>query len=371
MTPQMEELTEWILRFESGRTWYNKLVSDHTKKVFLRRLKLYCNGIRKNPDKLIELKVEGLKAVNTPEEFQAEESLENFLNKSRLTPNMKKGLKIAVLSFYTRNRRSLEPDTAENIDVPEPKKRRPKTCDLIELENGFTYLRDKALLWFVASAPFRDGTIPLLLWGDLKATNDPEIPYYLIIDSSRLKGKGIGKYKGLKQICFIHYLASEKLDGYRKELSWKGYTLKEDDPIFITYKMEGEIKPLSRHSIDSLFAEASLRAWHDLKKKRFSPQNLRSFVQSVMENANINSNMIAPILGYKVKGVDFHYSEHDVAELMEKFRLALPYLLPENIENVKATNRKALSQHEDKLKQAQYRIEELERQIEELPTGCA
>ena len=169
------------------------------------------------------------------------------------------------------------------------------------------------------------------------------------------------------QVGFIHYLAAEKLEAYMKELEWEGYHPKATDPIFIAYNKQGSVKPLSRHSIDALFTEASLRAWHDLRKKRFSPQDLRSYVQSALENAGVNSNMISPILGHKVKGVDSHYSEHDVAELMEKFRLGLSYLLPENIEKVKATNRKALSEHEDKLKQAQYRIEELERQIEELP----
>lgn len=333
----------------------------------MQRLKLYCDGIRKTPDELIELKVEGLKVVNTSKEFQAEGSLETFLTTSSLTPNMKQGLKIAVLSFYAKNRRRLEPDTAENIDVPEPKKRCPKTPDLIELESAFIYLRDKALLWFDASGPFRDGTIPLLLWRDLKATNDREIPYYLIIESSRLKGGGRGKYKGIMQVCFIHYLAAEKLEAYKKELAWKGYHLTEDDPIFIAYNKEGKIKPLSRHSIDAIFAEASLRAWHDLKKKRFSPQDLRSFVQSALENAGINTNIIAPILGHKPKGIDSHYSEHDVAELMVKFRLALPYLLPETIEDAEEANRKELSEQEDRLKRAQWKIAELEHQIQEMP----
>jgi hypothetical protein len=313
------------------------------------------------------LKVEGLKAINTLMEFQAEDELEAFLARCNLTPSMKAGLRIAVLSFYARNRRRLISETGDNFEPPESKTRCPKNCDLPEFENAFRYLRDKALVWFIASAPFRDGTIPLLLWGDLIATNDPEIPYYLLIDSTRLKGKGRGKYKGIKQVGFIHHLAAKKLEAYKKELQWKGYPLTEKDPIFIAYNKEGNVNSLSRHSIDALFTNASLRAWHDLKKKRFSPQDFRSFVQSGMESAGIHPNMIAPILGHKVKGVDFHYSDHDIAELMEKFRSGLPYLLPENIENVKATNRKALTEQENKLLQAQWKIEALEKQIQEMP----
>lgn len=273
-----------------------------------------------------------------------------------------------ILSFESgKTWYNMEPGTAENIEAPEPKKRCPKIHDLIELENAFTSLRDKALLWFDSSAPFRIETITELTWRDLKATNDPEIPYQLIIEASRLKGKGRGKYKGITQVCFIHYLAAKKLEAYKKELSWKGYRLEDGDPIFIPYKKEGKIKPLSKHSIDANFTEASLRAWHDTKKKRFSPQDLRSFVQSAMENAGINPNIIAQILGHKPKGVDSHYSEHDVAELMEKFRLALPYLLPQTIEDAKVASQKELSAQEEKINQQQWKIEQLEHQIEELP----
>jgi len=60
-----------------------------------------------------------------------------------------------------------------------------------------------------------------------------------------------------------------------------------------------------------------------------------------MENAGVNSNIIAPILGHKPKGTDFHYSEHDIKDLMEKFRMALPYLLPQSMEVLKAEAQRA------------------------------
>ncbi len=93
---------------------------------------------------------------------------------------------------------------------------------------------------------------------------------------------------------------------------------------------------MTTNGIEGNFGEASLKAWHDLEKKRFSPQDFRSFVQSALENAGVNPNMIAPLIGHKPKGVDFHYSEHDIQELLEKFKSALPYLLPQTVESVKA-----------------------------------
>jgi hypothetical protein len=138
MSKMTEELTAWLLSYETGKAWYNKLLSNVTKRVYLQQFKRYCDAVNKSPDELIELKIEGLKSINTSREFQAENLLETFLSTSHLTPNMKDAVKTAVLSFYARNRRRLEPDTAENVQVPEPKKRCPSTQDLLELENAFT-----------------------------------------------------------------------------------------------------------------------------------------------------------------------------------------------------------------------------------------
>ena len=46
------------------------------------------------------------------------------------------------------------------------------------------------------------------------------------IESKRLKGSGVGKYKGLKQITFVHKLAYDKLLAYKQEAQKKGYLLK-------------------------------------------------------------------------------------------------------------------------------------------------
>jgi len=131
--------------------------------------------------------------------------------------------------------------------------------DIIELEEAMTYLRDNAILWFLESAPFRKATLTKLLWRDLKSTEtllkqvreaskgqvsrtpeeDKEIaekvPYYLVIESARLKGGGKGRYKGVKQIGFIHAFAAKKLETYKQELKEHKLTTSDDSHIFVTY----------------------------------------------------------------------------------------------------------------------------------------
>jgi len=354
-----DTLQEWILHYESGRIFFNRLSSDVTKRIYLSHFKRYCQAVKKTPDELIQLKIEGLKHLGEPSEYQAENMLETYLATSPMTANMKVHTKTAVMSFYAKNRRRLDPETAANIERNEPQKRCPKTKDVVEMENAMPTQRDKAVLWFIASAPIRDGSVPKLFWRDLKPTHDKEVPYYLRIEGSRLKGAGKGKYKGVKQIAFLHSLAVRKLKSYRIEAKKRGYNLTRDSPIFISYRQQGEIKPLSAYSIHGIFAKASFAAWHDLEKKRFSPQDLRDYVQSAMENAGVNRNIISPILAHKVKGVDKHYSEHDIKDFLENFKKALPYLLPQSIEKIKAES----EEQAQKIAQLEKDVEALESEM--------
>ena len=101
------------------------------------------------------------------------------------------------------------------------------------------------------------------------------------IESARLKGCGKGRYKGIKQITFVHRFASEKLEQYRAEAKQKGYELKDDSPLFIAYYQKGKEKPqkpLTIKGINELFNHVSLAAFGDLEKKRFSIHDLREFL---------------------------------------------------------------------------------------------
>jgi integrase len=367
-----EERTAWINAFASGRTWLNKLPSPHTKKKFTAYFKTYCDAISKTPDELISLKMEGLKSVGTDKEWQAENLLENYFAICDKRPTAKLMIKNAVFSFYKHNRRALEGQTASNVkdETPESKKRKPTLEDLTALETVAHSARDKALIWFIASTSCRVGTVVLLKWKDLKPTENKNVPYVLEVESARLKGSGVGKYKGLKQITFLHKFAYEKLLVYKQE-ALKKYALNEDSPVFIKYWNKGEVEPITFKGINGIFDDLSLRAWGDLETKRFSPHDLREFFQSALESANIQANMISPIMAHKVKGVDQHYSSHDFKELLVKYEIALPYLIPQTVEQVKAELGETKTEYQkqrDTIETQSHRIEHMEEQIERLAT---
>ena len=79
-------------------------------------------------------------------------------------------------------------------------------------------------------------------------------------------------------------------------------------------------------------------------------------MQSALESAGINSNVFAPLITHKPKGVDAHYSSHDITELLIKFKSALAWLLPVTVEKVKSE----LDQTKQELTETEKKYEELE-----------
>jgi hypothetical protein len=78
----------------------------------------------------------------------------------------------------------------------------------------------------------------------------------------------------------LHNLAYTKLEAYKKELIRKEYNITNDSPLFLAYRKQKRISPLLGGAIERLFADASLKAWHELKLNAFLPTILEvSFKQ--------------------------------------------------------------------------------------------
>jgi integrase len=353
---------KWLTSFASGQKWLEKIGSVNTQKIFTDYFKRYCDYVNQTPDQLISLKLLGLQNVGTEKEFIAEDLLETYFRENKgMKPTARLMMKNTVFSFYKHNKRSLEPSTASNIknETFESKKRKPTLEDLEALEKAMRTSRDKALLWFVASSSCRVGTVVLLKWQDLKPTQNANVPYSLEIESARLKGSGKGRYKGIKQITFVHRYASERLEAYKQEAKVKGYDLKEDSPLFIAYYQKGKEKPqnpLTIKGINELFNHVSLSAFGDLEKKRFSIHDLREFFQSAFESAGIQENLISPLMAHKVAGIAQNYSSHDCKELIGKYETALPYLVPKSVSELEIQLEKNEEEQSKRIKFLEQRL---------------
>jgi integrase len=377
---------EWLLSFVSGQNFYDKKMknSKMTEQIYISRIFTYCFNVGKNPDELIQLKLEGLQNTNTPKEFLAEETLENFLRQNtylktdkegkkieaEFTDSSKVGLLAAIKSFFDSTRgRSLAPDTGEFIEVPEAKKRTPKVEELLELENSMKCNRDKFLIWFLESCPVSKGTLRQLRFSDLKPLKDSEVPYWLRVDAKRLKGSGRGKYKKAKHIGFMHYYCNQKFEDYKQELKEKGIAYNENTPLFVTYKTTPKGKKGDKMTnIFSIFVDASDKAFKG--EKRFSPHDLRDVLSTVLIKPQVkaNTNLTKPLTSHCPTGIEATYENPDDSEdkpnsdLLAVFKSCLPYLVPETLPELKIE----LNEQKAENQQQQTKIEEQDKRMENL-----
>jgi len=363
---------EWLLSFVSGKNFYDKKMknSEVTEHLYTSRLKQYCDNVSKDPDELIQLKLEGLQNPATIKEFQAEELLENFLRQDKyfcvdedgrkvyrkLTDNVKLGMLVAIKSFYESTRgRKLVDDTGDFIEKPEPKKRTPTVQDCLELEQAMKTARDKFLVWFLESCPVRKGTLKQSLFGDLKHLDDKDVPYWLRIEAKRLKGQGKNKYRKAQHIGFLHYYATQKFEAYKEELKAKGILFNDDTPLFLSYKStpSGSRKGLGMVEFFVIFRDASEAAWRDLSKKRFSPQDFRDVISTVLrDKVKVTSNLTKPLTSHVPTGIEAVYegsNDEDTPndDLLKVFKTCLPFLVPETVPELKAE----FNQKTDELKE--------------------
>jgi integrase len=119
---------------------------------------------------------------------------------------------------------------------------------------------------------------------------------------------------------------------FRDEPEILSTALNPESPIFKSYAEKGKKergKGLTKFT--AVFDAACIRAWGNLDLKRFSPHDIRDFLQSTLESQKVNDNVIAPFLGHRKKGTDKYYSSHGVEELQQVFKNALPFLVPKTV----------------------------------------
>lgn len=104
---KLDDNLKWIKQYRAGKLWLTKLKSKFTRKQYLADLKKYCDATKKNPDQLIELKLQGQRLAGTDKKFQAEELHDITISEMKATVSVRANISAAVQSFYKHNRRPL------------------------------------------------------------------------------------------------------------------------------------------------------------------------------------------------------------------------------------------------------------------------
>lgn len=314
MTLKKDLYMKWASQYSSvAEIWLPKYKNKKVRIQRAQQMMEYCKWTKLTPPELLALKEQ--------DGHKAELMLNRFYNVSEFTEAVKFNMVNAVKSFYKSNFKELHENTVK-VQYPEPEHNRLDKGVLRRLYRACWNPRDRALLQFVCSTAAAKFTVVNSKWKHFeKGWQTMEIPH-LMFPSKIIKGRGMGKYQGVKQATFLTTQAKLDMIEYKQwyEKNYLGRQFKPEENIFwsIRRNEDGEYVPLSYTRLGSLIVELRTKADVD-----FTTHDGRRWVETALENNGVVSNWARRIRGRKVTGSESPYSQPKIEQLREKYRGAL------------------------------------------------
>ena len=307
-----KEVMAWAEKHPLVKSWLAKVQTpEHRGYLFA----MFCDWTGKSPEELYALK-------DDPKSLEAEYLLDRFVadKEAPFTGSVKWGVIQAVKSFFSHNYRDLAKKSGKIIVPKKRPERKPTKEELVKLWKACYTPRDRALISFVNSTAIAKETLDLLQWKEFEdGWESQEIPC-IVVPSEKLKGRGIGRWKGVKQITFLTPEAKEALIEYREWIQEKmGRELTDEDYVWLSaYE---PYQPLTHGGLGMLIWKLAKRAG-----VKFSWHDARRYVETALEETKINPNWARKIRGRKVRGEEAPYSQPAIEQLRAAFKEAVPSL---------------------------------------------
>lgn len=307
----------WASEYPEVTRWLTKVQKKEASAYNFSR---FCEYVGKTPSELLASKEKDM--TTNPPQNVVEKLLDDFCGdaKADFTNAEKFNTSIAVKSFFKWNYR----DLARASGIVSLEKVRPYNAltkeILRKLYDRARNPRDRALIPFVTSTGIAKETLSKLTWGHLEeGWKTKELPC-IQIAPELLKGHGIGKYKGVRQVTFLTPEAKRALINYHEWLEQKsGRKIESTQHMWLSIyePFESLDYQVLGITVNRLAKEAGVK---------FSLHDGRRWVNTALEQIGISTNWARKIRGRKVKGEEAPYSQPQIEQLRAKFREAVPLL---------------------------------------------
>jgi len=280
----------------------------------------FCEHVGKTPSELLALKEKDM--TTNPPQNVVEKLLDDFCGdeKADFTNAEKFNTSIAVKSFFKWNYRDLA-RASGIVSLEKVKPYNPLTKEILrKLYDRARNPRDRALIPFVTSTGIAKETLSKLTWGHLEEGWEAKELPCIQIAPELLKGHGVGKYKGVRQVTFLTPEAKRALINYREWLEQKsGRKIESTQHMWLSIyePFEALDYQVLGITVNRLAKEAGVK---------FSLHDGRRWVTTALEQIGISLNWARKIRGRKVKGEEAPYSQPQIEQLRAKFREAVPLL---------------------------------------------
>ena len=306
------EVMAWAEQHTLVKTWLAKIqVPEQRGYMFA----MFCDWTGKTPEELYALK-------DDPKSLEVEYLLDRFVadKEAPFPDSVKWGIIQAVKSFFSHNYRDLAKKSGKIIVTKKKPQRKPTKEELKRLWKACFTPRDRALILFVNSTAIAKGTLCKLAWSEFEEDWEKQQIPCIVVPPEKLKGSGVGRWEGVKQITFLTPEAKEALIEYREWIQQKmGRRLTDDDHVWLDVYEPCE--PLTHSGLGMLIWKLAKRAdvefsWHDARR----------YVETALEEAKINPNWARKIRGRKIRGEESPYSKPAIKQLRTAFKEIVPKL---------------------------------------------
>jgi hypothetical protein len=303
----------WVEQHEVVKKYIRKLNSRREYAAV--EIYLFCDWAKLTPEQLLELKSDF-------RNFDAENLIGSFIIANLPFPDTRRWHIVnCVRAFFRRNSKRLDSEET-SMECPLAKEHTPPSrMQRVKLFEAAYTLRDRVLIVLFCCTAMAIETVSKLQWLYFEENwQQQELPC-INLPSTLLKGHGLGKYRGVRQITFLTPEAKQVLLEYRDWYTQTyGHQWSKDDYVLLQTKRNiGQALP--RNEIFKMIIRIRRRAGVS-----FSSHDGRRIVQTALEDKGVVRNQIQKIKGRKVRGEDSPYSLHEIDKLRGKYRLVLPEL---------------------------------------------
>jgi len=302
------------MQYEATRTYLSKLNGDRRRHA--QYINIYSVWAKLDPQELLSLKLQ----FDPARYLDAERLLDRFAVDElvQLPCSVRWLVCSAVRGFYTKNYHRLEAQAGDLDYTPKKTRRVLSKRERFALFNACYTPRDKALVCFACCTAIALETMCRLKWCMFDADWLRQTVPHLSIGSEYLKGKGKGKYKGVRQETFITSEAKRVLleyrDWYTKTFS---YIWRVDDHVFLDVR-HNIGQRLGRTGVNEALQDVADRAGVS-----FTLHDGRRIVNTALQNVECDPNWIQMCMGRKVPGNKSPYSLPNIEQLRGKYVKAL------------------------------------------------
>lgn len=327
-----DRVYDWLLEFESVKTWINNYTAPNTRRNYLAGLSIACKRLNLNPDEILAL------ARGNGDKFPRDlkTQFKNILNEYTQGGKLGEAKKLyaALRSFLLSNEITVTFTQQEKVKYKRKKAAHEKILireeiyrlvDAVDKVKGWhdplKKLRAKALILCAFQSGVRPGCLVRWHYGLVKPYLFPEIKAPVPLKITSTLDTKLLLYDMEYYMTFLAEEAAQALKEYLEARMNRGETLTESSPIFVTYANNSRGEPLDYTGYFRILKRTLKTA--GLEPEHVWPHLMRKSFKKVLNKTDMDDDTREALMGHRIPGSrENYFDRHDLADVTARYSKA-------------------------------------------------